>query len=235
MENFVYSKTILNSMIDIGNKEECLISSDYHIGNKEECFRYIYMMFNFARRAGINDNIICGDLFDGLLQNAKYKSYDSQIKHFLNSFPEYVGLKNYYIYGNHDNDFAKHDISIKQEISCRKDFINIGGENTYIKFNDVAFVIKHVAHSRLKINDKPITFRGHSHTYQNLEKYRTIYVPALCNISTNNINGRPGFLVLKVIGDRAYITNYETNNEIEQKDTVCYQVKKLGTIYQNNR
>lgn len=224
---------IIENVYKLGNTNRYVLVSDEHLGNIKENLSYARMVNKFAINNRIKGIIHGGDLFEGIFDKRQLKinTYERQLCHFLNDYPKSDYIKNYFIYGNHDMKFISWGYDLDRQISIRKDFVPIGKLSRYIEINNAIFFLKHTKDIFLKGENIPVTLKGHSHKYKNDIKNRAVYIPTLSDVNTKEKGELPGFLVLEVKGETAYITHYVITNEPHFDETIDYKIKTFGKMY----
>ena len=192
---------------DIDNSILIGLVADTHIGSELSDMDSIRRVYEYFHKKDISFVFHLGDLVDGDLKE-KLTSIDSQVLSAILDYPHDDSIRNFIIFGNHDQDFVeKSGIDVGGCLGFyRDDFISLGYTDSCIK----------LLNSKIKLIHKAITtdnsgcdlvIGGHTHKYifSTNNNVPRIICPALSKV--NNFHNYPGALTLKLDFDSNRISN----------------------------
>lgn len=204
-------------------KVGCL--ADVHIWNKNSYFEYVKMACEEFGKQGIESIFLLGDILDGYGENfnieKKTQRYlcEKQLEYLQKEYPK--NFKNYYVFGNHEEQFKWLGINLECKLSTmRDDIFPLGIGFGYVEWDNKKIALGH----KTTINKNPIFLKdcdyyiyGHSHFYDYNQKYNTLKVPTCSNVYPNNQKDKkyqPGFIILetkkeKLISHRYIFDGYK--------------------------
>ena len=136
----------LNLYTDNSNKFKALVISDTRFGSKNQQLDILKNQMENAKKMGINNVILCGNLTEGIYpQNSPYfdslflYGTENQMEYVINNYPKIEGMKTYFITGPKDEThLKKNDIEIGNIISSsRDDMIYLGRNEKDIKIDNI--------------------------------------------------------------------------------------------------
>lgn len=175
-----------------------ILISDTHLASKEENLLYLEEVADFIKQNKIPYLLHGGDIGDGMISyNENYYTYQKQIEHILEVYPEFSDTEQFLLAGNHDRKYWKKGLDVLSLLTHEKKKITgIGYYQSYFKIYDKTISFEH--HSKWKkINlvTPKFTISGHTHQYRAKEDHLT-----LPTLSDSNPNGKedlnPGFVLL---------------------------------------
>lgn len=239
-KNFLETNTYQNILTEYINNcsfldlqtAKIIFISDTHFGSKYENLTYFDQVKDFLKqKKDIKYLIHGGDIGDGMVKYASdYNDYKKQIDHILEVNSEILGIKQYFLGGNHDRRYLEKGIDILGSLEeINKEITGIGYYQSYIKLADKLISLEHNSHLNKIFVSRYFSILGHSHklTY----KESSVFLPTLCDDSLNrNIPASPGFIVLESKKQKnhltLHITNYlSTENGIEKGKVKTYKLK----------
>lgn len=175
--------------------------SDEHRESKYSSNRYMEIVYDYAKKNGINIIFNSGDLFEGFMPSSMYKvNYSNPIDMIdstIKKYPFDKNIINFIIGGNHDMSFyEKYNIDIGEMINSRRhDMMFTGYGLSKVALSKINIFMKHDLGKTYKNNTKldiesinGILLCGHEHRFKVREHANSLYikVPTLSDIMINN-------------------------------------------------
>lgn len=210
---------------DLGN-EKFIVISDTHFGSELEDPYYIDVVYEFAKRDGIQIILHTGDFYQSTKRpvSQNFRDLTKQVEHGLSIYPQDNSIENYILLGNHDFHLCKRSDEYYQILSSRSDFHILGYKKAYLKWCQKLLLAHHQIdkyHIHLPSVEVLLTISGHRHEMRVL-KGHTINAPALCNdMKYYGMNpNMPGFLVIEAKDNKMNVSHYLFENTKVQSQGV---------------
>lgn len=175
--------------------------SDLHIGSIYERPDLLRKVYEYASSHDIHIIFNCGDVIEGIYPDSPTPllntTLSSQLKKVLRVYPEYPGITNFILYGNHDyHSMQEEGIDVSRILETKRyDLVSLGyGESTILLKDDAISIVHNLKKSQTQqVNsDVAITFKGHSHKSKNsFKEEKKIFVPTLSDDTTGPYEFRP--------------------------------------------
>lgn len=175
--------------------------SDEHRESKYSDNRYMEIVYDYAKKNGINIIFNSGDVFEGFMPSSIYKvNYSDPIDMIdstIKKYPFDKNIINFMIGGNHDMSFyEKFNIDIGEMINSRRhDMVFTGYGLSKVVLSKINIFMRHDLGKTYKNNTKldiesacGIVLSGHEHRFKIREHANSLYikVPTLSDIMINN-------------------------------------------------
>ena len=215
------------------------IISDTHIGNSYMNWDYIKKAYDIFDREGVSKVLHLGDLLDAFPQYKLSKNNEEhnqlvmdsyeQILEFADCYPK--ELATYVLLGNHDEQFSSIGINLWDQISTRREDINLlGYGGAYIDCNDFIFYLEHPVKCSTLVPPKfdyDLILRGHAHFFRYKERINTLNITACSDLkttySTFDSIADPGCAIITFSDDAYTIDGYSFQPKSTEK---CVLLKK---------
>lgn len=175
--------------------------SDLHIGSIYERPDLLRIVYKYAQDHDIHIIINAGDFVEGIYPNSNQQllnhTIESQVKKVLRIYPQYPGIINFILYGNHDyKSLQDEGFDVARYLETRRyDLVSLGYGESIIQLKDDAISIVHDLKKSSHPNpsqDVSITFKGHSHKSKNsFKEEKKIFVPTLSDDISGPYEYRP--------------------------------------------
>ena len=207
----------LSPSIDIDD-DKILCISDTHYGLGYENYSYIDLVYEFAKKHGINTIIHGGDFVQGSAAPQK-QFYDldkdrnlmkcdnlyEQITRAYDKYPEDDYINNYLLLGNHDYLMVKKYEELIDFLSSRKDINVLGVKKAYINWRNYLISINHrIPKFNMYIPrvSSLIKFHGHRHEFNYKTDCDNVFLPTLSDdLKYYGDVNYPGFVVVSMSDD----------------------------------
>ncbi len=207
-----YSNTVNLKLVKKPNELSAIVVSDFHIGHRLECPERINLIYEYAKKDGINIIINCGDLIDGCCNKEEEQIVIKQIEKLIKTHPYDEDILNLVCFGNHDYSALEHYGINIANILCanRLDFISLGFGTSLINIHKSQIMISHpVKHESHRQNhrwpsdwiERKLILKGHGHhnSIKAANKKCIIKVPTLSNILYSQNSSVPGAIKLTIL------------------------------------
>lgn len=188
-----------------------LTFSDLHIGHKLDNINNLYLLYEYAKKEGINIIINCGDIIEGCCNNESEKTIRKQLEKLISNHPFDEEILNIVLFGNHDyTPLEQYNINISNVITAeRSDFISLGFETGLINILNGQIIISHpVKRSTCSPNHRfpnqwstgKLILKGHGHhnSIKTVPESCTLKVPTASNVIYSQNPSLPGAMKITV-------------------------------------
>jgi len=204
------------------NKREFtfLTLSDLHIGNKLDNIENLYLLYEYAKKEGINIIINCGDLIDGCCTNESETTIRKQIETVISKHPFDEDILNIILFGNHDyTPLERYNINISNIITSERiDFISLGFGTGLINILNGQIVILHpvkrsTCSSHCSFPNRWATgkliLKGHGHhnSIKTHDNTCTLKVPTASDVIYSQNPSLPGAMKITIHFDEEGLLN----------------------------
>ena len=198
-------------------KFEAILISDLHFGKPGKTLEYTNMVFDFAKKNGINIILCGGDFFEGYISASNLPDRTLfNIDYAFKNYPHDDKILTFIVMGNHDLTAILEngqDLS-KTLANYRHDIISTGYGVGPINIKNDVLYLKHEIPIKpiVQINHPALVLKGHSHQggIYCTDGSTFISIPTLSDI--NIFNSPPGFMKMSI----DFVNGFFKNGIFEQ-------------------
>lgn len=198
-----------------------LAVSDLHIGNKLDNIENLNLLYEYAKREGINIIINCGDLINGCCNNESEAVIRKQLERLISKHPFDEEILNIVLFGNHDyTPLEKYNINISNLITSeRSDFISLGFGTGLINILNGQIIILHPVkrstcspkhHFPERWSTGKLILKGHGHHnfVKTTDNTCTLKVPTASDVIYAQNPSLPGAMKITIhFDEEGYLKN----------------------------
>ena len=221
-------------------EDQYMIIGDDHRGSKSENPYYTEATFTFLKKAGIKTVFHGGDIGDGMIDPAdQYNSFEKQISHIIESYPQIQGVKHKLVLGNHDKKYRNNGMNIAKILPKEREDIDVWDYGiAHFRIHSHLLTLEHGFCLEYRPDWYPSPqLRLNAHSHELKFRKSQVSIPALCSTELESYKGigktsRPGFIILNI----EKCTNYDLfcfeGYQFEKENLIksgekSYYVKKL--------